>query len=91
MRFFHLLGFQDTMAWLFTAAIFLVVFGVGLAYTHLHGQDDEARKKAIIGRYADGIEDRDAPFPLMMMLIIAGTIIWGILYIVLHGLWGVKI
>jgi hypothetical protein len=91
MRFFHLVGFQDTMAWLFPTLIFIILFGLGLGYVHLHGKDDEARKKTIIARFVDDIEDRDAPFPLMMMLIIAGTIIWGLLYIVLHGVWGVKI
>jgi hypothetical protein len=91
MRFFELLNFQHTMAWLFPTLIFMVVFGVGLAFAHLHGKDDEARKKRIIGQFADGLADRDAPYPLMMMLIIAGVFIWGILYIVMHGVLGVKI
>jgi len=91
MRFFDLLNFQHTMAWLFPTLIFMVVFGVGLAYSHLRGKDAEARKKRIIADFADGIEDRDAPFPLIMMLIIAGTVIWGFFYIVMHGLLGVKI
>jgi len=91
MRFFELLNFQHTMAWLFPTLIFMVVFGVGLAYAHLRGKDSEARKNAITGRYADGIEERNAPFPLIMMLIVAGTFIWGFFYIVMHGVLGVKI
>ena len=91
MRFFQLLNFQHTMAWLFPTLIFMVVFGVALAFAHLRGKDSEARKKTITGHYVDGIEERDAPYPLVMMLIIAGTFIWGFLYIVLHGVLGVKI
>ena len=91
MRFFELLNFQHTMAWLFPTLLFMVVFGVGLAFVHLRGKDSEARKKAITGRYADGIEERNAPYPLVMMLIIAGTFTWGFFYIVMHGVLGVKI
>jgi hypothetical protein len=91
MRFFELLNFQHTMAWLFPTLIFMVVFGVGLAYAHLRSKDSEARKNTITGRYADGIEERNAPFPLIMMLIVAGTFIWGFFYIVMHGVLGVKI
>ena len=73
MRFFELLNFQHTMAWLFPTLIFMVVFGAGLAFAHLHGKDSEARKKRITGHYADGLADRDAPYPLIMMLLIAGA------------------
>ena len=91
MRFFQLLNFQHTMAYLFPSLLFMVVFGLGLAYTHLNTSDAQARKTKIVGRFADGITDRDAPFPLAMMLIIAGVFIWGFLYILMHGMLGVKI
>ena len=91
MRFFELLNFQHTMAWLFPTLLFMVVFGVGLAFAHLKGKGSEERKNKIIGRYVDGIEERDAPYPLVMMLIVAGTFIWGFFYIVMHGVLGVKI
>jgi len=91
MRLFAQLNFQDVMACLFPSLIFMVVFGVGLAYGHLHTQDAESRKIAVISRFADGIADRDAPFPLVMMLIIAGAVIWGVFYILMHGLLEVKI
>ncbi len=91
MRFFALLNFQHVMGWIFPTLIFMVVFGVGLGFMHLHTKDAEIRKKEIFGRYADGIEDRNAPYPLVMMLIIAGTFIWGFFYILMHGVLGVKI
>ena len=51
----------------------------------------EERKQKIIYRFPEGIEDRNAPFPLVMMLIIAGTLAWVFFYIVGTGLLGVKI
>jgi len=91
MRFYALLNFQHVMAYVFPVLLFMVVFGVGLAFSHLHTRDAQARKDEIIKRYADGIEDRDAPYPLVMMLIIAGAVIWGFFYILMHGVLGVKI
>lgn len=91
MRFFELLNFQHVMAYVFPTLIFMVVFGVGLAFGHLNSKDAEARKTKIAGRFAEGIEDRNAPYPLVMMLIIAGAVIWGFFYILMHGLLGVKI
>jgi hypothetical protein len=69
----------------------MVVFGVGLAFAHFRGKDDEARQTAIVGEFPDGIQDRNAPYPLVMVLIIAGTFIWGFFYILMHGLLEVKI
>ncbi len=91
MRFYALLNFQHVMAYIFPTLIFMVVFGVGLAFGHLHSKAAEEHKSKIVGRFADGIEDRNAPYPLVMMLIIAGAFIWGFFYILMHGLLGVKI
>jgi hypothetical protein len=91
MRYFELLNFQHVMAYIFPTLIFMVVFGVGLAYSHLHTKDAEHRKTQITGKFIDGIEERDAPYPLVMMLIIAGAVIWGFFYILMHGLLEIKI
>ena len=91
MRFFELLNFQHVMGYLFAGWLFMVVFGVGLAFNHFRGKDAEQRMTAITGRYPDGIEERDAPYPLVMILIIAGAVLWGFFYILMHGLLGVKI
>ena len=91
MRFFNLLNVQHIIAYVFPTLIFLAIFGLALGYRHLLGDDAEARKKKITYRFPEGIEDRDAPFPLAMILIIAGTIIWVFFYILAHGLLGVKI
>jgi hypothetical protein len=91
MRFFELLNFQHIMGYIFPTLLFMVVFGVGLAFSHFRGKDDEARKTAIVGEFPEGIQDRNAPYPLVMVLIIAGAFIWGFFYILMHGLLGVRI
>lgn len=91
MAFFDLLGFQHFMGYLFAGLMFLLIFGLALGYVHFHGEHTDRRMTEITGRFQDGLQDRDAPFPLFMVLIIIGVVIWGFFYIYLHGLWGVKI
>ncbi len=91
MRYFHLLNFQHFILYVFPTLIFIVLFGLGLAFSHLKSDDAQERKKKIIYRFPEGIEDRNAPFPLFMTLTIAGTIIWVLFYILGTGLLGVKI
>lgn len=91
MRFFHLLNFQHIIAYALPTLIFLVIFGLALGYRHLQSENVKERKKKITYRFPEGIEDRDAPFPLAMILIIAGTVIWVFFYILFHGILGVKI
>ncbi len=91
MRLYELLNFQHVMGYIFGGLLFMVVFGVGLSFMHLRSADAEKRKTRIIYRYPEGIVDRNAPYPLVMMLIIAGAFLWGFFYILMHGLLGVKI
>jgi hypothetical protein len=91
MTLYSLLMFQHSMGWLIPTLIFIVVFGVGLAFRHLEGSDSEERKNTIVARYPEGLEGRNAPFPLIMVLLVAGVAIWGFFYIVLHGVLGVKV
>jgi len=79
------------MLYLFPTLIFIVMFGLALAFSHLKSDDAEERKKTIIYRFPEGIEDRNAPFPLFMTLTIAGSVIWVFFYILVTGLLGVKI
>jgi len=91
MRFFNLLNFQHIMGYLFPTLIFILIFGLLLAYSHLESDDAKERMQKIIYRFPEDIEDRDAPFPLGMMMIIAGSVIWVFFYILVTGLLGVKI
>jgi hypothetical protein len=72
--------------YVFPTLIFMVVFGLALAFSHLRSEDEDQRKKKIIYRFPEGIEDRNAPFPLSMMLIVAGTVAWVFFYILGTGL-----
>lgn len=93
MRFFTLSNFQDIMLYVFPTLVFMILFGIGLAYARfrVRGPEDEARQSRIIYHFPAGIKDRDASFPLVMTLIIVGTAIWAFFYILMHGLLGVKI
>lgn len=91
MRYFALLNEQHIALYLWPTLAFIVIFALGLAYSHLRGPDSTAREHRIYGTYPDGIQDRDAPFPLVLGLIIAGTVLWGVLYILGTGIWRVKI
>ena len=91
MRYFTLLSFQHIVLYVVPTLIFIVLFGIGLGYSHFKGKDSEARKQRIIHRYPEGIEERDAPFPLLLVLVIAGTLLWMFLYIVGTGVLELKI
>ena len=46
-RYFELLNFQHFMLYLWPALVFIVLFGVGLAFTHFKGPDSDRRLKEI--------------------------------------------
>lgn len=91
MRFFALLSLQHVVLYVFPTLVFILVFASALGFYYVKTSDSEQRKEKIIYRFADDIEDRNAPFPLSMALIIAGTVAWMLLYIVGIGLFGVNI
>lgn len=91
MRWFELLALEHIALYLFPTLAFVILFALFAGYTHWRTPDAEERKTRIIERFADGIEGRDAPFPLAMTITIAGTIVWGLLYIWFSGTLGVKI
>ena len=91
MRYFEVLNIQHFVTYLFPALVFIVIFAVGLGYAYARRKGCEERATRIVESYPDGIEGRNAPFPLVLSLIIAGTIVWCLLYIILTGVWGVKI
>jgi hypothetical protein len=91
MRIFDILNIQHVVLYLFPTLAFILIFAAGLGYVFLRRGTSEGRLTRIIEEYPGGIEGRNAPFPLMLTLIIAGTVIWSLLYIVLTGLLKVKI
>jgi hypothetical protein len=91
MRFFTLLGIQHFIMYLFPALTFIGLFIVGLGFYYIRRKDSQERETRIIEQYPGGIEGRNAPFPLVLYLLVAGTIIWALAYIILIGVLGVKI
>jgi hypothetical protein len=91
MRYFEVLNIEHFVTYLFPSLMFIVIFAAGLGYTYLRRKGSEERATRIVESYPGGIEGRNAPFPFVVSLIIAGTIVWCLLYIILTGVWGVKI
>jgi len=88
MRLFELLNLQHVVGFVFPTLIFMLVFGIGLAFAHFRSD----RGSHTPGhKFVDGLQDGHSPFPLVMMLIIAGTFIWAVAYILMYGLTEVKL
>jgi hypothetical protein len=91
MRFFELLAIQHFVLYLFPALITLILIGLALHYTHFRTKDAEERMNRVIHRYPLGIDERNAPFPLFLILVVLGTVIWVFGYILMIGLMEIKI
>ena len=91
MRYFGLLALQDILLYVFPTILFLIVFGLALSFRCWKTKSSDERIAKIIYRYPDDIEDRNALFPLSLALIIAATLIWGVIYIWYIGAWEVRL
>jgi hypothetical protein len=91
MRIFEVLNIEHFVMYLFPTLAFILIFVAGLGYLHFRRGASEERLTRIIEKYPGGIEGRNAPFPLMLTLTIAGTVVWCLLYVLLTGLMKVKI
>ena len=91
MRYFQLLGIQHFVMYLFPALATIVLFIIGLGFYYVNRTDAKARETRIIEEFPGGIQGRNAPFPTVLVIILVGTIIWGLAYILLIGGLGVKI
>jgi hypothetical protein len=91
MRIFEVLNIEHIVMYLFPTLAFILIFAAGLGYWHFRCRASEERLTRIIEKYPDDIAGRNAPFPLMLTLTIAGSVVWCLLYILLTGLLKVKI
>ncbi len=91
MHYFELRNFQHFMLYLFPTLLFVVLFGIGLSRMHFRQKDSDESMRKIVHSYPGGIEERNAPFPLILILTIFGTVLWGLLYIILYGVLEVRI
>ena len=90
MRYFELLGVQHFILYIFQAIVFVLLFAIGLGFYHFRTKDALDLENLIIEKITRGIQGRNAPFPVIAYLTIAGTIIWVLGYILVVGLWGVR-
>jgi len=86
MRYFELLGTQHIVMYLFPALTFIVLFAIGLGFYHFRTRDADDRQTHIIEEFTDGIQGRNAPFPVIAYLTIIGTIVWVLGYILTIGI-----
>jgi hypothetical protein len=91
MRFFDLLSLQDIILYFFPAVLAILIVGMALGYVHFRTSQSEERMKRAYYHFPEDIEDRQAPFPLFLILVIAGTVVWAFFYILVSGLWRVRI
>ncbi len=91
MHFFLVRDIQHLVMYFFPAFLSVFLIGVGLAYTFFRTRGSEEDKDASYHTYPDGIVDKRGPFPLILILVIAGTVIWGFFYVLAMGLLEVRI
>ncbi len=91
MRFFELLNIQHFALYLLPAWAFIFVFAAGLSFAYFRTSESEKKRSKIIEKFPGGIEGRNAPFPLVLIMVLAGTVIWALGYILFIGLGGVII
>jgi hypothetical protein len=91
MRFFELIGFRDVVLFLFPTPIFIIFFFLALSRARLNKKDSEERERTVVHRYPGDIEGKNSPFPLVLILLIVGFILWAFFYVFSIGYLGVKI
>jgi len=85
MRYFNLLNIRHIVLAVFPVCVCVILIGVALAFSCFHNNKTETRQTQVTGIYPDGIEERNAPFPLFLFLVILGTVLWGAAYIWMAG------
>jgi hypothetical protein len=91
VHFFELRNLQHFVLYLFPALIAVFLIGAGFAFMHFRGKDVSEKEKRPHYTSLGVIEERNEPFPLVLILIIVGTALWAFFYILAVGLLEVKI
>jgi len=86
MRFFELLNTQHVLAMIILTLIFAILFGVTLSVLPMLGPKSRVSNIKAIQNFVDGIQKGDGPFPMIIALIVGGTVLWAIYYILYYGL-----
>ena len=91
MHFFELRNIQHFLLYLFPALISVFLIGAGFAFMHFRGKNTGEKERRPRYTFLGEIEEMDEPFPLVLILIIVGTLLWAFFYILAIGLLEVKI
>jgi hypothetical protein len=91
MRLYHLINLQHINLYIIPTLIFILLLGTALGFTHFRTKHSERRKNRIGYQYPDGISDKHSPFPVFLMLLIAGILLWGLGYILAIGFFEIRI
>ena len=91
MHFFELRNLQHFALYLFPAIISVFLIGAGFAFTHFRKKESGEREKRPHYTFLGEIEERNEPFPLVLIQIILGAVLWAFFYILAIGLLEVKI
>ena len=91
MNYFDLLTIQYYIMFLFPAVIFVLLFAAGLGFYHFRTKNADDRETRIIEMFPDGIRGRNAPFPAIAYVTIAGTLAWVLAYILSIGFLEIRI
>ena len=91
MHFFPLRNLQHFILYLLPALISVLLFAVGLAYSHFGRKGKQEGLEISDHVFPGGIREANGPFPLVLLLIIAGVVLWGFFYILAIGIMEVRI
>ncbi len=91
MRFFELVGIRDVVLFVLPTLIFIILFILAMSRARFHRKDSEERERTVVHQYPEGIEARNSPFPLVLILLVVGFLLWAFFYVIGIGHLGVKI
>ena len=91
MRFFELLSLQHVALFFFPSLIFILLLAAALGFVTLRTRSSEQRKRRVTHVFPGGIEERDGPVPLAVLLLIAGFFLWAVVYALMHALSGAPV
>jgi hypothetical protein len=90
MRIFHLLNFQHVILYIFPTLIFVILLALSLEKSVFKTRKSELKQNEIQHRYPDNLREKNAPFPIIMLVTIAGSLLWAVSYVLLIGIGEVR-
>lgn len=88
MRFFNLLNLQHVALFFFPTLIFIILLAIALRGMYFKTESAERSLREIRHTFPGAVGERDGPTPLVLILIIAGFIIWALFYALSAALTG---